>query len=221
MNAQILSQIPAGYRKDSRGRLVPEEIIPAHELQRDDLVRELVGRCERANGEMARLKRALLDDVAAHVSLVAERYNTRISGADGDVSLMSYDGLLKIERVTADRVLVGEQIQAAEALIRQILDEIFEPTAKAIVDRAFRRHRKTGELSAARLVDLSSVEIDDERWRQAVKAIRDAMQSVGTVVYFRAYRRDDPLQPWRQVPLDFSALAPAEPHPAEPHKEAA
>lgn len=203
--------IPPGYLEDAQGRLVPEKMVRPHELQRDALVRDLVGRIEAARAQMAILKRDLLADVAAHIQLIAEAYDVKISGTNGNVSLASYDGRLKIERDIAERIQIGEQIQAAEELIREILDEIADPTAKAIVDRAFRRNRKTGELSPARLVDLISVQVDDERWERAVAAIRDAIQTVGTVTYFRAYRRDEPDQPWQMIPLDFSAIAPAPP----------
>lgn len=201
--------IPDGYLQDAQGRLVPLANIRPHELQRDQLVRDLVGRVLATQAQLAILKRDLLADVAAHIQLVAEGYGVQVSGTTGSLSLTSFDGRLKIERDQADRVQVGEQIQAAEALIREILDEILEPTARAIVDRAFRRNRKTGELSVARLVDLVSVEIDDDRWRRAVQAIRDSLQAVGTVTYFRAYQRQSADEAWEQIPLDFSAIRPA------------
>lgn len=204
-----MNAIPQGYWQDSQGRLVPEANIRPIDLQRDTLVRDLVARVDRASTELSRLKRSLLDDISAHVALAAERYDVTISGAAGDMVLQSYDGLLKIERSVADRLVIGEEIRAAETLILEILDEIKDPTARAIVDRAFRRHRKTGELSVARLVDLAAVEIDDERWRIAVQAIREAIRATGTVVYFRAYRRANPTDRWIQIPLDFSSIAPA------------
>lgn len=202
--------IPEGYLEDAQGRLVPLANVPPHEVQRDAMVRELVARVEAAQALLAVIKRDLLGDVAAHIQLVAEKYGVTITGRNGSVTLTSYDGRMKIERSVDDRIEVGEQIHAAEELIRQILDEIADPTAKAIVDRAFRRNRKTGELSVSRLIDLVSVEIDDDRWRRAVSAIRDALRTTGTVTYFRAYRRDEPNQPWRQIALDFSTIAPAE-----------
>lgn len=213
-------QIPAGYFEDSQGRLVPESMVRPHELQRDTLVRDLVERIEAARGQMALLKRDLLADVAAHIQIVAEEYDVKCTGRAGNVTLVSYDGRMKIERDVAERTQIGEQVQAAEELIREILDEIENPAAKAIVDRAFRRNRKTGELSTARLIDLVSVEIDDERWERAVRAIRDAIQSVGSVVYFRAYRRAEPDQPWQMIPLDFSAIPPAPPTPPAAPAEA-
>jgi len=198
-----------GYREDAQGRLVPEHMIRPHELQRDALVQELIARVEATAASLAATKAALLGDIAAHCALVAEQYGVAMAGDTGNVSLVSYDGRLKVERATADRITIGEEIQSAQALIGQILDEIDHPIARQIADRAFRRDRKTGELSAARLVDLVSLDIDDDRWRRAVLAIRDAMRATGTAVYFRAYRRPRADAQWEQIPLDFSAIRPA------------
>lgn len=202
-------RIPAGYLEDSQGRLVPVEKIRPEVVQADGLVKDLVGRALVVSGEMREVKRSFLEDIAAHVALVAERYQATITGKDGNVCLVSYDGLCKVERVTADRISIGEGILAAEQLIREIIDEIEDETARVIVDRAFRRHRKTGQLSAARLVDLVAVEIPDPRWQQAVRAIREAMHTAGSVTYFRAYRRASADGPWEFIPMDFSTVAPA------------
>ena len=216
MTDQTATAIPAGYMQDSKGRLVRIDQIRGHELQRDTLVRDLVARCQEHSRQAADLKARLLDDIAAHIALVAEDYGVQISGSRGNVQLVSYDGRLKVERAIAERITVGEQIQAAEHLVRAILDEIEEPTARAIVDRAFRRDRKTGELSAARLIDLIAVDIDDDRWRRAVQAIRDALQASGTATYFRAYARPDSTASWQQIPVDFSAVAPRRLESEEP-----
>lgn len=201
--------IPAGYRADAMGRLVPEAMIPDATLIRDDLVRRLIDRARETSASLARTKAALLADIAEHVALVASAYDTQITGQRGDVRLDSFDGTLRIERASGNRTVVGEQIHAAEALVREYLDSASLPDGvRAIVDRTFRRNRKTGELSVSRLVDFVSVEIDDDRWRMAQRAIREALQAAETVTYFRAYERARPDLPWQQIPLDFSAVQP-------------
>lgn len=203
--------IPPGYRGDPRGNLVPERNIHPRDLLADQLVRDLVGRVQGAGSFLADLKRDLLGDVAAFVQLVAADYGAIVTGADGGVSLTTFDGRLRIERVRADRIQVGPEILAAEELVRQILNEITDPIAKPIAERAFSRHKKTGELSAAKLISLASIEIDDPRWREAQRAIKDSLTATGTVTYFRAYRRADADKPWEQIPIDFSAIVPSQP----------
>lgn len=209
--ATTAQPLPDGYIEDAQGRLVPLANLRPELVQADETVRDLAGRALAIQAQIAEVKRAFLDDIAAHCALVAERYGVALSGKDGNVVLTSYDGRFRVERVTADRLFIGEEILAAEQLIREMVDEIEDPVARTIVNRAFRRHRKTGELSFSRLVDLVAVEIDDPRWQQAVKAIREAMRTAGSVTYFRAYHRADPSAPWQQIQLDFSAIQPAVP----------
>lgn len=208
---------PDDYLLDAMGRLVPKANIPDVDLLRDQLVRELIAEVRAAHQRLVQLKGELLGRVAEHVALIASDYGADISGANGACRLMSYDGTLLIERASADRVSVGEQIHAAEALVRDYLADATRaaaPALVAIVDRAFRRNVKTGQLNVARLLDFVAVRIDDPRWRQAQQAIRDSLQATATVTYFRAYARPDPLQPWQQIGLDFSHLAPPAPEAA-------
>jgi hypothetical protein len=204
-------QIPAGWRLDVQGRLVHESHIREVDLLMDQTVRGLIERVKTVSVEMAALKADLLGDLDAFAALVAEKYQARLDGASGSLSLTTYDGLLKIDRDSGDRIAVGPEIHAAEALVREILDEIDDPVAKAVADRAFRRNAKTGQLSVSRLQDLIGADIPDERWERAVKAVRESLRCTDRVTYFRAYRRDKPDERWVQIPLDFSVIVPAKP----------
>lgn len=200
--------VPNGYIEDSVGRLVPCKIVRPERLVEDQTVRDLVARAQAASAQLGDLKAGLMDDVDAYLRLVAERYGVTLATPTGNVVMESFDARMRIEKVRADRITIGPEIQAAEVLVRSLVDEIEDPTARAIVDRAFRRNRKTAELSVSRLVDLVGVEIDDDRWRRAVQAIRDAMRATASAVYFRAYTRTDADSQWTQVPLDFSSIMP-------------
>lgn len=200
--------VPEGYAKDAMGRLVPVSMVPEYIRQRDALVLELVDKFTAENQRLKDLKQRALEDVAAHVQLVAEKYGAKVGGDKGNVQLVSYDGLRKLTRVRAARVVVTEGIQAAEQLITDLLAEWTEDAKqelRVLVDRAFRRN-KAGEISVSRMLDLVSVEIEDERWIQATNAIREALQAEGSVTYIRAYQRDRTDRPWRAIPLDIAAI---------------
>jgi hypothetical protein len=111
--------VPAGYLEDAQGRLVPLHMVRPVDLQRDEMVRDLAAKVKRVSADLARTKADLLDDVSAHIALTAERYGVRITGDGQNVVLMSYDGLLKIERSTSDRIVVGEEVHAAQELAAQ------------------------------------------------------------------------------------------------------
>lgn len=193
-----------GYIEDSEGRLVPvDRANPARVLE-DSVVRELCGMMVQLQTMAEVTKRTVAEQVAGLVGLLAEQYKERSEGRAGGVTLYSYDGRLKIERIFDDRFAVGPTMNAAEEIAREVIDEITDPTAKALAARAFRRNRRTGELSYSRLADLVEAEIDDPRWEQARQAIREAMRSVGKATYYRAYWREQSDQPWMQISADFS-----------------
>jgi hypothetical protein len=209
MNEQT-KPIPDGYLEDSERRLVPIDTIKPERLLENEVVTDLCIQMEALAEFVAQVKAQVSNQIAGYVSLLAENYGVHTDGAAGGVTLVSFDGRLKVERVLADSVSIGPEIAAAEALVRQIVDEIQEPTAKAIANRAFRRNRNTGELSVSRLVDLANAPVDDARWERAAQAIKDALRTVGKTVYYRAYRRAQADQPWQQIVPDFSRVAPAE-----------
>ncbi len=202
---------PPGYHENAQGHLVPDSLIADIELQRDDVVKELVAQCREASAALSAIKRTLADTVSSHISLVAEKYDIHIGGDKGNVTLTSYNGRLKIQRARANRITIGEAIVAAEAIINQLIEEWTSdarPELGQIINRAFRRN-ESGQLSVPRLIDLTKVEIDDPRWEQAVQAINDSLQQEDAITYFRAYQRDNTDQAWRPIPLDLAAVLPA------------
>lgn len=204
--------IPKGYHQNAHGHLVPDDLIPEHDLLRDDLVHDLIKQFREINGSLATIKRSLHDDVSTYIDLLGEKYDVHLGGKKGNVTLVSYNGLLKVQRARAERVSVGPSILAAEQLISDLLTEWTSDARgelRVIIDRAFRRN-KEGQLSVPRLIDLTKVEIKDERWKQACKAISDAMQEEETTTYFRAYERDSTEQSWRAISLDLASVVPAE-----------
>ena len=56
----------------------------------------------------------------------------------------------------------------------------------ALVDRAFKTNRN-GELKTAAILDLLTLEIDDDEWQRAMEALKDSIFVANTAVYVRVY----------------------------------
>ena len=141
---------------------------------------------------MKRFKRMVFDDVGAFISLSAEKYGVRIGGAKGNVTLFTYDGSYKMQLAVQEHIRFDERIHAAKALIDECLHDWSEgakPELKALIDNAFEVD-KEGNLSTAKILSLRRVEIADKRWNQAMEAISDSVQVVGSKDYIRFYQRD-------------------------------
>lgn len=201
--------IPAGHRRDHKGRLVPEAQIKAIDLARDELVIEIVQKAREQSARLAELKRLVFDDIAAFVELSAEQYGVRLGGTKGNVSLMSFDGQYKVLRAIAETITFDERLKAAKALIDQCLNEWSEdaaPELKVIVQDAFRVDQE-GNIRVQQVLALRRLNIEDKRWQRAMSAISDAIQITGSRSYLRVYERVGETHYYQQIPLDLSSVS--------------
>lgn len=197
-----------GYRQNAKGHLVPVGAIREIDLVRDGFVCEAVGKARALKEEMAIFKRKMMDDIAAFCELSAERFEVKLGGKKGNVSLMSFDGRQKVVYQVQDRLSFNEGLQAAKAIIDELLHEWTEGanhSLKAVVNSAFDMD-KDGNISTTKILSLRRVNVQDERWLKAMDAIADALEVVMTTAYVRFYERADSEAPWQAVSLDLAKL---------------
>jgi hypothetical protein len=192
-----------GFFKNCRGHLVPLALVPDVDRLRDELVREIAAKVRELSG----LARAALaragGEVEAFRALSAERYGAKLRGQKGNIQLLSFDGTLKVVRAMEERIEFDERLSAARELIGQCIEEWTEGSrgeVRVLVEDAFRADGQ-GRLSAGRVLGLRRLKIDDPRWQQAMEAIADAAQVVGTKAYLRVYERTAPDGEWRQIAI--------------------
>lgn len=204
----IVEQSGKLYREDAKGHLVPLDMVkPQDELQ-DETVRTIMGYAIALSAQMARFKAHTFDDIGALEAILAQEYEVALGGRKGNMTLMSYDGLMKVQVQVADRVDFGPELQIAKTLIDECLNEWAadaRPEIRAIVTRAFNTDRE-GQVNRAELFMLKRLRIDEPRWQRAMGAIDDAMRVVGTKTYVRCYRRDRRDGPWQPVTLDMAKV---------------
>ena len=185
----------------------PDELVKPIDKERDELVRSFVALAEEHSMAMKRFKRMVFDDVGAFISLSAEKYGVRIGGAKGNVTLFTYDGSYKMQLAVQEHIRFDERIHAAKALIDECLHDWSEgakPELKALIDNAFEVD-KEGNLSTAKILSLRRVEIADKRWNQAMEAISDSVQVVGSKDYIRFYQRDADGK-YQPISLDMASV---------------
>ncbi len=200
--------IPAGYRKDAQGRLVPESLIGPIDRMRDDLVLELVKGAEEASESLAAFKQRAFADVAAFVSLSAERYGVKRGGSKGNVTLHSFDGRYRVSVAVADHMVFDERLQAAKHLIDECIidwsqgsrDEI-----KVLVQSAFDTD-KEGKINVGRVLELRRLDIKGDKWQQAMQAIGESLQVIGSKSYVRFHKRVGESDKYEPIPLDVAAV---------------
>lgn len=196
------------FMEDARGRLVPINNVDEIDMERDALVKEIAQRAIDLQRLMIEFKRAAMGDVGAFVDLSAEKYGVKIGGQKGNISLVSFDGRMKLQVAISEHIAFDERLQAAKKLIDECLtswaaesrDEI-----KILVMDAFQVDQE-GRINTGRILALRRLNITDGRWKRAMDAISDSIQVVGSKSYLRVYRREEQTMPWTAVALDLAVL---------------
>jgi hypothetical protein len=194
------------YMRDGKGGLVPIGLIKPQTLLEDELVRKVMGYAVALSDQVARFKEHTFDDIGSFEALLAQEYEASIGGAKGNKTLMSHDGLFKVTVQVADNVVFGPELQTAKLLVDECLNEWAagaRDEIRAIVTRAFNTD-KEGQINRSEIFMLLRLEIADQRWQRAMKAIRDAMRVVGSKTYVRCYRRETSDGAWEAVTIDLA-----------------
>tara|TARA_B100000700_G_scaffold42239_1_gene43239 strand:+ start:210 stop:836 length:627 start_codon:yes stop_codon:yes gene_type:complete len=208
MNAQTDTPIPDGFRKDAKGRLIPEDSIKPIDKARDELVQELVGKALELNRDLSHFKAAAFGDIESFVQLSAEEYGVNVGGKKGNVSLLSFDGRYKIQRAIQDSITFDERLEAAKGLIDECLKDWTDGArseVKVIVQDAFRTD-KQGNLRTGAVLALRRHDFDDPRWLKAMDAISDAVQVTGSKSYVRIYERVGDSDQYKPISLDIAGV---------------
>jgi hypothetical protein len=193
---------------DAKGGLVPLDLIkPQHKLE-DELVRKIMGHAIALSDQVARFKEHTFDDISGFEALLAQEYAATIGGAKGNKTLMTHDGLFQIKVQVADSIVFGPELQTAKVLVDECLNEWAEGARdeiRAIVTKAFNTD-KAGQINRSEIFMLLRLEITDQRWQRAMKAIREAIRVVGSKTYVRCYRRPTQDAAWEPVSIDLAKV---------------
>jgi len=194
------------YWRDAKGALVPEELVKPGDKLIDEQVRKIMGHARELNAQIARFKQHTLDDVAALMDLLLQDYGTKIGGTKGNVSLTSHDGTLQVRLQIQERLTFGPELQAAKELVDEYLAELTAdsgPELRGIVQHAFRTDQ-AGLINRAELFRLLRLEVADDRWQRAMKAIKDSIRVEGTKEQVRFYERATSRDRWGAVTIDVA-----------------
>jgi hypothetical protein len=124
-------------------------------------------------------ERRTIEDTAVPVSVIRTEHQREIGG---------------LRAVAVDGSEYGSK-QATEAAT---------PSQPAcLFTRAFNTD-KAGQINRSEIFMLLRLDIEDPRWKEAMRAVRDAMRVVGSKTYVRCQIRDGADEAYRTVTIDLS-----------------
>lgn len=201
-------EVPEGYARDARGRLVPESLIKPIDRLRDDLVNGIIDRSRGMARAIGEFKADIDDEICSFLALSVAEYGVHYGGQRGNLQLLSFDGLRKVTKQIQDRLVFDERMMAAKDLIDECLTEWgqgSDPRITMIVQNAFQVDKR-GRISTERVLGLRRLNIHDPKWKEAMQAITDSIQVESSKAYFRFYERDTVEDEWRTISVDIASV---------------
>ncbi|MEM5477151.1 DUF3164 family protein [Pacificibacter sp. AS14] len=191
---------------DGKGGWQPVALVKPQHLLEDQTVRNIIGYADPLSKQISRFKQHTFDDIGAFEAILADEYDAKIGGKKGNKTLLTVDGLFKVQVAVADNIAFGPELQTAKLLFDECLNDWSSTSnvqIQAIVTRAFNTD-KEGKISPTEIYSLLRLNIDDERWQRAMTAIKDAMRTVGSKTYIRCYRRASHEAEWQAITIDLA-----------------
>lgn len=189
-----------------KGEKDPIRIAKPQHVMEDSFVREEVGHALALSEQLSRFLGHFMANYAAFQELLAERYDAKVGGAKGNVTMRTYDGQFAVRVQVADQISFGPELQVAKGLVDECLNDWTADAGdelKAVVTRAFNTD-KAGQINRAALYSLLRLEFADARWKRAMEAIRDSMRVDGTKTYVRFFRYDGPDGREQPITIDLA-----------------
>ena len=199
--------IPDGYMANAKGHLIPVANVKEVDKLRNELTHHIVAAAKELQASMRDFRAGVLGDIQAFADLSAEKYGAKRGGLKGNLSLLSFDGRYKVQVQISEHLAFDERLQAAKALIDECLTEWAQGSRdeiRAIINQAFDVDRE-GRVNTGAILGLRKLDIKDQRWREAMEAIADSLQVVGSKKLLRVYERQDDGS-YTPIPLDLAAL---------------
>ena len=201
-----MTDIPAGYMQNNRGDLVREENVKDIDKIVDQAVSTLASQAKDISMALTKFKRLALDDIRELIKIAGEKYGESLGGEKGNITLFSYNGRYKVQRIFADRVSFNIEMKAAESLYDKYLEAISasaENDIRVLINATFRSTRGD-KLRTAELLRLLSLDIKHPDWIRACEALKNSIMVDGATVYIRLYERVNDSEAYRMIPLNIT-----------------
>ncbi|MCL2722204.1 MAG: DUF3164 family protein [Treponema sp.] len=195
------------FMTNTQGHQVPLDLVTDIDKLRDETVRSISGKALKMREQLASFKQELRDELFTYLQLSSERYGKTYGGKKGNVSLMSFDGSIKLMLSVNENIVFDERLQIAKNIIDDCINKWSKGSRseiRALVNNAFYVD-KAGNINTARILGLRRLDITDPDWKKAMEAITESIQVSGSKEYLRVYIREETGE-YKQVPLDIAAL---------------
>lgn len=216
--------VPEGWKMDGEGRLVQVSKINPQVLEEDEMTVLFMQQAMSIQAQMQQMKAALISNAEAFMKRLVQDYGVkRLEKIKGNLDFYSFDKKYRMSRRVQDTIRVNSRIEAARQLFDQYINavtkDLEDDGVRTLINRAFKPAKKN-EFSVSKLVSLLNLEITHPLFKQAVSALREALETDTSCVYYNFYERNEQ-GAYEILSLRFSDVAPVKPAEATEQQGAA
>jgi len=192
---------------DSKGRAIPVEYVQPHDRAKDRLVRTIHKQATSLHTRLVTFREDALKRIFAFVTKAGQAYDVDVGGKKGNITLRSFDGLMKVQLAVADNIEFDERLAIAQQLISEYLSEISkgaDPGLVELVHKAFYADSQ-GRLRTGQVLGLRTINIKHPKWRKAMDVIVDSITVQSSKQYVRVYARENTDADWTLLQLNIAS----------------
>jgi hypothetical protein len=195
---------------DKQGRLVPPDKIKPIDRIQDEAVEEMVAIAKKLELQMLEAKLMIvarydqaLEDIAKAGKLTRETWK-------GNSTLRSFSGELVAERSISDRIVLDARLKMVKTLLDEWITESLSGSSDAIaqfITQVF-SVGKQGRINTKDILRLLQYDIREPKWVKAMQLLKDSIQTVSSVTYYRFFERITvgTGETMRPIALDFASI---------------
>lgn len=205
MNVDTTSENPT-HMTNSKGHAVPIAMVDEKDKLQDQAVREIYTYATALMSQIARFRAHSCDDLNSLMGLLSEQYGYSYRGKKGNVSFVTFDGLIKVEVKVRDYIAFGPELQIAKGLIDEYIDEVGDKAPdeiKTLLTLAFETD-KPGKVNTSALYAMRRWPIQHPKWTSAMTALTDSMRVLESKEHFIVSTRDNARDGWRALPINLA-----------------
>jgi len=198
------------FWKNKKGDMVHMGNIPDADKLKDSLVEDLLANAIKMSVVLTTFRTDSIKQIEDHFQKLMDEYNIdgKARSKKGNFSLENYSGTQKVEIGVQDRIDFDEKLQIAKAKIDECLHELTKhspATIKTLITKAFDVD-KQGAVNPKKILALKSIDVDHEKWKEAMVIIDESIEIVSSKSYVRFYTRKNTDEAYKLVPLNIAAV---------------
>lgn len=208
MNA--LAETTEGHEfwTNPQGHQVPLHLVKPIDRLREVLVNPLVQDAQRMSRDLADFKERAFEEVQAFLEQSFAEFQVKPRGTKGNFSFTNYTGTQRVIVQVQDTLDFDERIGAAKELIDECITEWSDGADDkllVLVNNAFEVDKK-GKISTEKVLGLRKLDITDDKWQSAMRAINESLSIAHSKRHIRFQVRETSEAEWQTIPLDIAKL---------------